>query len=82
VASTWRDYEGRRQERIAAQKSLTDFRLFWDALGEALAGREKIIIDADKVHGRRQLLLFDPDQLRMPAPLMIPPERGPMRSRE
>jgi Cu+-exporting ATPase len=82
VAAAYRDYERHRQERVAAQKSLTDFRLFWDALGEALTGREKIIIDADKVPGRRQLLLFDPDQFRVPAPILIPPERMPLRSPE
>jgi hypothetical protein len=82
VAAAYRDYERRRQQRIAGQKSLTDFRLFWDALGEALAGREKVVIDSDKVPGRRHLLLFDPDQLRAPAPILVPPERGPMRSPE
>jgi Cu+-exporting ATPase len=82
LTAAFRDYERRRQERIATQKALTDFRLFWDSLGEALVGREKIIIDADKVPGRRQLLLFDPDQLRVPAPILVPPERMPLRSPE
>src|SRR5205823_8639892 len=35
-------YERQRQERIAAQIVLTDFRLFWDALAQALGGREKV----------------------------------------
>jgi Cu+-exporting ATPase len=73
-----RDYERRRGERIAAQALLTDFRLFWDALGQSLAGRDKVILDADKVPGRRQLLLFDPDQFRVPVPVMVgQPDRSP-----
>jgi Cu+-exporting ATPase len=78
LAGVVRDYESRRQQRIALLTTLTDFRLFWDALGQALGGREKILIDADKVPGRRQLLLFDPEQFRIPTPVM-PPDRGPLR---
>jgi Cu+-exporting ATPase len=63
VAEAYRDYGRRRQEVIAVQSSLTDFRLFWDALGAALAGREKIILDADTIPGRRQMFLFDPARL-------------------
>jgi regulator of protease activity HflC (stomatin/prohibitin superfamily) len=77
-AGVIRDYESRRQQRIALLTTLTDFRLFWEALGQALAGREKILIDADKVPGRRQLLLFDPEQFRIPTPV-LPPDRGPLR---
>ncbi|MGE3806409.1 MAG: cation-translocating P-type ATPase family protein [Gemmataceae bacterium] len=77
------EYEKRRAQVLAAQRTLNDFRLFWDALGQVLAGRDKVLIDADKVPGRRQLLLFDPDQFRVPVPLMLPnrelPERGPVR---
>jgi Cu+-exporting ATPase len=82
-AAAYRDYQRRRRERLAVQAALTDFRLFWDAVAEALAGRDKMIIDADKVPGRRQLFLADPEQLRVPVPMMVqpgrgrPPERGP-----
>ncbi len=61
------------------QAVLTDFRLFWDALGKALSGREKLIVDADKVPGRRQLLLFDPDKFKIPVPVMIPDRGAPAR---
>jgi Cu+-exporting ATPase len=74
------DYERRRQERVAQSAHLTDFRLFWEALGNALAGRQKIIIDADKVPGHRNLLLVDPDQFRVPIPMLTPMERGRNRS--
>jgi Cu+-exporting ATPase len=51
---------------VAGISALTDFRLFWDALAQALAGRDKIIIDADEVPGRRNLLLLDPETWRIP----------------
>jgi P-type Cu+ transporter len=79
VTAAFRDYERRRTQRITLLTTLTEFRLFWEALGQALAGREKILVDADKVPGRRQLLLFDPEQFRLPAPTLIPPDRGPLR---
>jgi Cu+-exporting ATPase len=72
--SVYRDYSRRRREQLAAQAALTDFRLFWDALAQALGGRDKVIIDADSVPGRRHLWLLDPDQFRVPMP--VPSERG------
>jgi Cu+-exporting ATPase len=70
-------YERRRRELVARQAALTDFRLFWDTLGQALSGRELILIDADRVPGRRHLLLLDPDQLRPPPPILIQPRQMP-----
>jgi Cu+-exporting ATPase len=78
LAATYRDYEKHRQELIALATTLTDFRLFWDALSDALAGRSKILIDADKVPGKRHLMLFDPELFRIP---IIPLDRAPMRGR-
>ncbi|HLN28012.1 MAG TPA: cation-translocating P-type ATPase family protein [Gemmataceae bacterium] len=75
--SAYQAYAQERQEALARLAALTDFRLFWDSLGRALAGREKIIIDADNVPGRRHLLLLDPEQLRVPVPQIISPERAP-----
>jgi Cu+-exporting ATPase len=80
VSSAFEDYQRRRQEAFAAQAALTDFRLFWDALGRALAGRDKVLIDADRVPGKRQMLLFDPDQFRVPIPVLTAPERNPPRT--
>ncbi|MFL5242107.1 MAG: cation-translocating P-type ATPase family protein [Gemmataceae bacterium] len=60
------EYEEHRKERLARQAALTDFRIFWDALSLALTGREKVIIDSDKVAGKRQLFFFDPEFLRLP----------------
>jgi hypothetical protein len=59
---------------------LMDFRAYWDALSAALANREKIIIDADKVPGRRNLWLVPlgpfgfPMSGMMPAPRSQPPD--------
>jgi Cu+-exporting ATPase len=70
-----RAYDRRRGDVLAAQAVLTDFRLFWDALGRALSGRDKLLIDADKVPGRRHLLLVDPEQFRIPVPVLGLPDR-------
>ena len=52
-----RHYRERRADAVARQVALTDFRLYWEALARALTDREKVIIDADNVPGRRHLWL-------------------------
>jgi regulator of protease activity HflC (stomatin/prohibitin superfamily) len=69
-----REYEQHRKDRLDRQIALTDFRIYWDALTQVLAGREKVIVDADKVPGKRQLLMFDPDSVRVP--LLSPSSRS------
>jgi regulator of protease activity HflC (stomatin/prohibitin superfamily) len=71
-AAAYGRYQSRRAELLALQPVLNDFRLFWTELGRALAGRDKMIIDADKVPGRRNLLLLDPEQFRVPIPMLAP----------
>ena len=66
-------FERRRREQMSQLAALNDFRLLWDAIGHALKGRDTIIVDADKVPGRRHLFLLDPAQFRVPVPLMMPP---------
>jgi hypothetical protein len=68
-------YRAKRDRAAAAQAALLDFRLYWESLGRALMGRDMVLIDAENVPGRRHLLLFDPDQLRMPFPVFAPPSR-------
>ena len=80
-AFAYEEYQRMRRERLAALAALTEFRLLWDTLARALVGRDKVIIDAEKVPGRRHLLLFDPDQFRLPVPMLMSPERGPRNSR-
>ena len=83
IVAAMEDYQRRRRERVAAQAVLNDFRLFWDALGLVLKDRDAIVLDADKVPGRRHLFLFDLNQLRIPIPGLMPqgqralPARGP-----
>jgi Cu+-exporting ATPase len=65
------DYRKHREEAVSVRRLLIDSRLAWATLTAVLAGRDKVIIDADRVPGRRQLLLFDPEQLR-PPPVILP----------
>jgi hypothetical protein len=74
-SAAYEAYDHHRRARLSQQATLTDFRLYWDALTKVLAGREKVLIDADKVPGRRHLLLLDPDQLRPTMPILMPSER-------
>ncbi|MFN4261115.1 MAG: cation-translocating P-type ATPase family protein [Gemmataceae bacterium] len=74
-------YVRRRQQAVARAMFLTDFRLFWDTLATVLGGRDKVIIDSDKLPGRRHLFLIDPDQMRPPPPVLLQPDRNPERSR-
>ncbi len=83
-AEVYTAYQKRRTEAQTAQAALMDFRLYWEALGRALQGRELVLVDADNVPGRRQLLLLDPEQFRMPFPVLVPqnrtpPDRAPLR---
>ncbi|HTU18347.1 MAG TPA: cation-translocating P-type ATPase family protein [Gemmataceae bacterium] len=80
AAEVGEEYLRRRDEALAQQQMLLDFRSYWESLAAALANREKIIIDADKVPGRRNLWLvpFSPFGFpmpgTMPAPRSQPPE--------
>ncbi len=67
----------RREELLQLQAGLMDFRLFWEALGRALVGRDLVLIDSDKVRGTRNLLLVDPEQFRVPVPMLFNPDRNP-----
>ena len=71
----------RRAEALAVQTALSDFRIYWDAVGQALGGRELILIDADQIKAGRHLFLIDPDQLRPNWPMLMPP-RPPLRPGE
>jgi regulator of protease activity HflC (stomatin/prohibitin superfamily) len=70
----------KRREQLARQASLSDFRIFWETAAKSLTDRDLILIDADNVRGQRQLMLFDPEQLRMPIPMWLrkpPPSEDP-----
>ena len=67
------DYATRREKMLETRRFLTDFRLSWDALTGVLKSRDKIIIDADRLPGRRHLFLMDPDLIR---PQLLSPAVG------
>jgi regulator of protease activity HflC (stomatin/prohibitin superfamily) len=65
--------------------ALVDFRIYWDSIGKALSGRELLLIDSDKVAGRRNLMLFDPELFRAAPPVIMQPGapfRPPIRPPE
>jgi Cu+-exporting ATPase len=70
-----RDYLRRRDESRALQAALTDFRLYWDAVGEVLGKRDKVLIDADRVPGRRNLWLLPLESFGLFPPAAMPGER-------
>jgi Cu+-exporting ATPase len=69
------DYLRRRDEALSQQQALMDFRTYWETLSAALSGREKIILDADKVPGRRNLWLLPLPPFGFPMPGMMPAPR-------
>jgi Cu+-exporting ATPase len=56
--------------------ALTEFLLWYDAVGDALSQREKVILDAASLAARR-LIFYDLDQPFALPPLMASPERSP-----
>ncbi len=70
-----KDLADRRQKLLADRRALTEFRLVLDAAVQVLRGRDKILIDADNLPGKRHLLLMDPEFPRLPIPAL--PRVGP-----
>jgi hypothetical protein len=70
-----RDYRRRREEAQSRRAALTDFRLYWETLADALGKRDKVLIDADKVPGRRNLWLVPLEPFGMFLPAAMPGER-------
>jgi Cu+-exporting ATPase len=61
------DLSGRRQSLLAARRFFIESRLASRAVVEVFRQRDKVMIDAGDVPGKRQLFLFDPDLLRLPS---------------
>jgi P-type Cu+ transporter len=68
-----RHYKEHRAEAVARQAVLTDFRLYWEALATALTDRDKLIIDAENVPGRRHLWLTPLEGFPFPWPAAMAP---------
>ncbi len=65
----------RIQERLLmlqTKQNLSESQLMWTMLTSVLKNRDKIIIDADNLPGKRQLFLVDPNSLR--PNLLLPPD--------
>jgi Cu+-exporting ATPase len=65
-----------RNAAHASQPTLTEFRLLWDVLGVAFAGRPKLILDP-RASGRRHLWMADPARLGGGRPVPPMPEAEP-----
>ena len=61
------EYRSRRQAALAQARALGDFRLYWESLTETLAGRPKLLIDADRLPVRRTMWLLPADIPALPA---------------
>jgi Cu+-exporting ATPase len=79
VADVDGELQEKRRAALARQRALVDFRVYWETAARSLAGRDLVLIDADNVRGQRQLMLFDPEQLRMPIPMFLPQGRAPFK---
>jgi hypothetical protein len=72
-----REYRQKRQEAISQQEALTDFRTYWDSLTTALSGRPKVMVDAEKLPGRRSLWLVPFEPMPFAPPRALPSTRVP-----
>ncbi len=62
-----------RSEWLTAKRQLTEYRLSLEAVTAYLKGRDKVLIDADKLPGKRNLLLVDPELFKLAAPAPVVP---------
>ncbi len=70
-------YAARRASRLADARDLADFRLYWDGLTASLAGRPKVLIDAEKLPVRRSLWLVPAPPPPIPPSRRTPPTEEP-----
>jgi Cu+-exporting ATPase len=71
-----RDLAARRKQLLDDRRAALETRLTFQAAVEVLRQRDKVLIDAADVPGRRQLFLLDPELLRLP---LTPPRPGEPR---
>jgi Cu+-exporting ATPase len=73
-AAAEKEVEAKRKELLATRRFLTDLRLSLDAVVQVLRGRDKVLIDAADLPGRRHLLLMDPETPKLPPAALTPKE--------
>jgi Cu+-exporting ATPase len=61
-----RDLAARRKQVLDDRRAVLETRLTFQAAVEVLRQRDKVLIDAADVPGKRQLFLLDPELLRIP----------------
>jgi P-type Cu+ transporter len=76
-ASVAAELDRRRTQLLATRRALTEFRLGLAAISRVLAGRDKILLDAADLPGKRHLFLADPEGFKIPPALLRPPEKDP-----
>jgi regulator of protease activity HflC (stomatin/prohibitin superfamily) len=69
--SVEKDLAALRSRTLAERRFLIETRLTIQAVVEVLKSRDKVMVDAPDVPGRRHLFLVDPDLFRMPS-LVVP----------
>jgi Cu+-exporting ATPase len=75
IAAVEKELAERKARVLADRRRLIQARLAARAAADAFRGRDKVLVDAADLPGRRQLLLFDPDLLRA-APGVVGPRTG------
>jgi len=66
-----------RAKVLAERRALIEARLTYQTLVDVLRSRDKVLIDAADLPGRRHLLLTDPELLRFPPIMGLPKEKEP-----
>jgi regulator of protease activity HflC (stomatin/prohibitin superfamily) len=66
-----------RDRTLAERRLLIEQRLMVQAVVDVLRSRDKVLVDAADVPGRRHLFLVDPDLLRLPSLTIPRPEKDP-----
>jgi Cu+-exporting ATPase len=66
AAAVDQDLNGRKAKTLAERRFFLESRLATRAIVDAFRQRDKILIDAGDLPGKRQLFLLDPDVLKLP----------------
>ena len=76
VSRRWRrNSPALRDRTLSERRFLIEQRLTLQAVVDVLKSRDKVMVDAPDVPGRRHLFLVDPDLLRMPSLVVPRPEK-------
>ena len=67
IAAVEKELSALRDRTLSERRFLIEQRLTLQAVVDVLKSRDKVMVDAPDVPGRRHLFLVDPDLLRMPS---------------